>query len=153
MKFTDKYILNLKPKATRYTVQEENAHGNGTLRLRVSPNGHKAWEFTYSFDGRVRRLTLGTYPAMGLGAAHTACGEAMRKRERGIDPGAVAVDARALERGAPTFNDLADRYLKEWAQPRKRSWKVDEAMLKRDVRPTWGPHKAEAIQRKDVRAL
>jgi integrase len=153
MKFTDKYISNLKPKAARYTVQEENAHGNGTLRLRVSPNGHKAWEFTYSFDGRVRRLTLGTYPAMGVADVHAACGEAMRKRESGIDPGAVAVDARTLQRKAPTFNDLADRYLKEWAQPRKRSWKVDEAMLKRDVLPTWGPHKAEAIQRKDVRAL
>ncbi|MFZ4580917.1 MAG: hypothetical protein ACOYOB_21240 [Myxococcota bacterium] len=42
IKFSDRYVLNLKPKATRYELREPNAHGNGTLALRVSPNGHKA---------------------------------------------------------------------------------------------------------------
>ncbi len=153
MKFTDRYVQNLKPRATRYLVQEENSHGNGTLRLRVSPNGHKAWEFTYSIQGRVRRMTLGTYPAMSVAEAHAACGEAMRKREQGIDPGAELVRVRFEERQAPTFKQLANTYLELHAKPRKKSASRDERILDRDVLPVWGPHKAEAITRRDVIAL
>ena len=84
MKFTDKYIANLKPTATRKLIYEENAHGQGSLGLRIAPTGRKAWVYTYSFAGRVRHMTLGVYPEMSVAQAHAAVGEAMRKRERGF---------------------------------------------------------------------
>lgn len=155
MKFTDRYIESLKPQSARYTIREDNAHGNGTLALRVSPNGAKSWSYIYRQDGRGRRMTLGRYPAMSVAQAHEAAGEAMAARERGLDPAGSAVASRAAARAAPTFKELAADYLERHARPNKRAGSVyqDEGMLKKDLLPAFGPHKAEAIQRADVRRL
>ena len=66
MRFTDKGIAALKSKAERYEVWESNRTGLGG---RVSPAGRKSWIYMYRFDGRPRRMTLGSYPAMGLANA------------------------------------------------------------------------------------
>lgn len=157
MKFTDRYIQTLKATSARYIIQEANAHGQGSLGMRVSPNGHKAWLYTYRFgqgaENRVRRMTLGSYPAMSVADAHAACGEAMRLRERGIDPGSKAVDQHESDRAAPTVAKLAEEYLKLYATPRKRSAGNDAGNLKNHVLPQWGTRKAASIKRGDVARL
>src|SRR5688572_2954973 len=45
---------------------------------------------------------------------------------------------------------LIDRYLIEYAKPRKRSWKEDESRLTKHVRPAWGARKVKDIHRADV---
>ena len=59
--FTDKSISALRPKAERYERWEGGGFG-----IRVSPSGGKAWIWVYHFECRPRRMTLGSYPAMGL---------------------------------------------------------------------------------------
>lgn len=145
MKFTDKKIQNLKPKAQRYEEWEGNGFG-----VRVTPRGTRSFVCLFRFEGKPRRLTLGTYPTMTLAEAHQAHGEAMKKLEQGIDPGAEAVVERAEDRQAPTVAVLADEYLEKWAKPRKRSWREDERILKKDVLPEWGRRKAREITRRDV---
>ena len=39
------------------------------LSLRVSYGGRKAWSFVYRHGGKVRRMQLGTYPALSLAEA------------------------------------------------------------------------------------
>ena len=56
---TDKKIEKLKVKAKRYTV----ALGE-SLYLRVQSSGHKSWVLRYSYCGRVRDITLGTWPEL-----------------------------------------------------------------------------------------
>ncbi len=145
MKFTDKKIQNLKPKPQRYEVWEGNGFG-----VRVTPRGVRSFVYLYRFEGKARRLTLGTYPTMTLADAHKAHAEAVKKLEQGIDPGIEAVAGRAEERQAPTMATLADEYLEKWAKPRKRSWREDERILKKDVIPEWGRRKAREITRRDV---
>ncbi|MGO9622279.1 MAG: tyrosine-type recombinase/integrase [Desulfobaccales bacterium] len=145
MKFTVKKIQNLKPKAQRYEEWEGNGFG-----VRVTPKGVKSFVYLYRFDGKARRLTLGTYPTMSLADAHKAHGEAMKKLEQGIDPGTVTVAARRENREAPTVADLAEEYLTKWARPRKRSWTVDKRVLEKDVLPEWGRRKAKDILRRDI---
>ena len=145
MKFTDKKIQNLKPKAQRYEEWEGNGFG-----VRVTPRGTRSFVCLFRFEGKPRRLTLGTYPTMTLAEAHQAHGEAMKKLEQGIDPGAEAVAERAEDRQAPTVDVLADEYLEKWAKPRKRSWREDERILKKDILPEWGRRKAREITRRDV---
>ena len=89
MKFTDKKIQNLKPKAQRYEEWEGNGFG-----VRVTPRGVKSFVYLYRFEGKPRRLTLGTYPNMTLADAHRAHAEAVKNLEQGIDPGAVTVAER-----------------------------------------------------------
>lgn len=145
MKMTDMLLRNLKPQAQRYLVWGD--HGLG---VRVSPKGKKIFVYMYRHEGKARFLTLGDYPRMTLADAHKAHAEAMKKVEQGIDPGAEAVAERAEDRRAPTVAVLADEYLEKWAKPRKRSWREDERILKKDVLPEWGRRKAREITRRDV---
>jgi integrase len=145
MKLTDMLLRNLKPKVHRYIIWAD--HGLG---VRVSPKGKKSFVYMYRVDGKARFMTLGDYPKMTLADAHKAHAEARKKVEQGIDPGAEAVVERAEERQAPTVAVLAAEYLEKWAKPRKRSWREDERILKKDVLPEWGRRKAREITRRDV---
>ena len=144
-KLTDFQIKNLKAQDKRFTEWGERGFG-----VRVTPNGVKTFIFKYRFDGKVRWMTLGTYPEMTLADAHEAHADAWKVLRQGIDPGAKAIDERKEEREAPTVAVLADEYLEKWARPRKRSWREDERILKKDVLPEWGQRKAREITRRDV---
>jgi integrase len=147
MKLTDRAIKALKPKTERYEVWEDGRTGLG---LRVSPAGRKSFVYMYRFDGKPRRMTLGTYPAVGLASARVKHAQAKEVLEKGQDPGALHVEKRRTERQAETVNDLAEEYLEKWAKPRKRSANEDERILNKDVLPVWGKKKAKAIRRRDV---
>lgn len=147
MRFTDRSIAALKAKADRYEVWEPNRTGLG---VRVSPAGRRTFIYMYRFQGRPRRMTLGTYPAMGLGTARVKHAQAKAALEKGADPGAAHVEQRRAARQAETVKDLADEYLVKWAKPRKRSAAEDERILNKDVLPEWGKRKAKDIARRDV---
>ncbi len=147
MKLTDRTIKALKPTTERYEVWEDGRTGLG---VRISPAGRKSWIYMYRFDGKPRRMTLGTYPAVGLASAHVKHAQAKETRENGSDPGALHVEKRRAERNAETVQNLADEYLEKWARPRKRSAHDDERMLNKDVIPVWGKRKAKSITRRDV---
>jgi integrase len=153
-KLTDFQIRNLKAAAKRYIEWEP--HGLG---VRVTPKGVKSFVFVYRFEGRLRMMTLHNeagktaYPAIALAEAREAHRDAQDKLNKGIDPAAKAVTEREVERKAPTVADLASKYLKEWAMPRKRSWKTDKRILEKDVLPEWGRRKVRDITRRDVKDL
>jgi integrase len=147
-KFTDRFIDALKPKAARYEVWEGRGFG-----MRVSPRGVKAWVWLYHFDGRPRRMTLGTYPELRLADAHVKLADARKLLTKGVDPGAKAVAENKAERIAETVAELAEAYLDKWARPRKRSADEDGRQLRKDVIPAWGRRKAKDITRRDVIAL
>ncbi len=147
MRFTDRSIAALKPKTKRYEVWESGRTGLG---VRVSPAGRRSWIFMYRFEGRPRRMTLGTYPHLSLANAHVLHAKAREKRERGIDPGMLHVERRRAERYAETIADLIDEYLEKYARPKKRTAAADERALGKEVLPLWGRRKATSITRRDV---
>ncbi len=147
-KLTDFQIKNLKGKDKRYTEWGERGLG-----VRVTPNGVKTFIFKYRFDGKVRWMTLGTYPELTLADAHEAHADAWKVLRHGINPGAKAINERKEERDAPTAAALAEEYLEKWAKPRKRSWREDARILQKDVLPAWGHRKAKDITRRDVIGL
>ncbi len=63
-RLTDKTVAALKPKHERYEIWDGNGFG-----VRVTPRGTKSWVLVYHHQGRPRRMTLGTYPGMGLADA------------------------------------------------------------------------------------
>ena len=150
MKFTDRSINALKAKANRFEVWENGRAGFG---VRVSPKGRKTWVLMYRFDGKARRMTLGTYPEVSLADANLRVAEAKRKLSEGRDPGLELVEARQAERQAETVEDLAYEYLKRHAAPNKRTAHEDRRCIEKDVLPHWGQRKAKNITRRDAIVL
>ena len=56
--------------------------------LRVSDHGRKSWVVMYrrKSDGRQKRLTLGTYPAVELSKARSLARDALQEVAEGGDP-------------------------------------------------------------------
>lgn len=151
---TDRKIANSKSQDKRYEIADENDHGRGTLLVRVAPTGCKTFVFRYYLQGKVKRLTLGEYgdqpSQLTLAQARTKAAEAVAKLEQGVDPAKEEAQKKSDTASAPTVANLAHEYIEKWAKVRKRSWKEDERILRRDVLPVWGERRAHDISRRDV---
>ena len=147
MRLTDSKVKSLKTKGTRYIVWEEGGTGLG---VRVSPAGRKSFIYMYRFDGKSRMMTIGPYPKIKLVAARLKVAQAKDRLSQEIDPGQELLDAKEAVRGAHSVKALINEYLEKWAKPRKKSWKEDERILRKDVQPVWGRKKAETIKRRDI---
>lgn len=158
MKFTDKFVLNLKPKEKIYQVRENKGFG-----LRVLETGRKIWVFAYKYDGRKRLMNLGTYPDLSLADARTAHAKAyatLNDKDSPRDPQEQRDQKHEAERQErddrrqhPTVRQLVEEYLTKHAMLKKTSWKEDERILNKDVIPVWGDRKTEDITRRDVLLL
>ena len=129
-KLTDFQIKNLKAQDKRYTEWGDRGFG-----VRVTPNGVKTFIFKYRFDGKVRWMTLGTYPKMALADAHEAHADAWKVLRQGTDPGVKAIEEREAERQAPNRGKPCPMSIwRNGPKPRKRSWRTDESVFwKKDV--------------------
>ena len=146
MRFTDRGIAALKPRAERYEVWQDGRSGFG---VRVAPSGRKSWIFMYRCEGRARRMTLGTIPKVGLANARVAFASAKCRLALGEDPGAIATAERKAERDASTVGQLIDEYLARSAKGLRSGSEV-KRILERNVLPAWGHKKVKAIKRRDV---
>ena len=128
------------PKLTEQTVRAVKPPESGQrflrdsrvvgMALRITSGGACTWVWEGRVKGRVRRITLGRYPAFSLPQARQRALEVAAAVTRGEDPAA----AIARERGELTFGRLAESYIERHAQPHKRSAGEDQRML-RDVLP------------------
>ena len=72
------------------------------LALRIAASGVKSWSVVYKWNGRMKRLTIGTYPAVSLADARNRAFDALRNVARGDDPQAQKISIRE----AGTFADV-----------------------------------------------
>ena len=82
---------------------------------KLPPSGGKWWRLKYRFGGKEKRISLGTYPAIGLKDARQRRDEAKTMLAKGIDPGehkkAIKAEAAAIATDeALTFEVVA----REW---------------------------------------
>lgn len=134
----------------RVDLPDEQVPG---LALRVTPAGAKTWAVRYRVGGgragRLRRLTLGTYPRMKLQKARKEAMAALRAVDGGADP---ATEKRTQRLGE-TVGDLAKDYIEKYAKKFKKSWPDDDRMLNAEVLPHWKARKVRELTRRDVRQL
>lgn len=139
------------PKAGRVEIWDARTPG---LCLRVSASGAATWSLRYrprSGDS-YQRVTLGALPAVGLADAREHANRLRVEVAGGSDPQRERMADRAAAANAFTFDHLAQRYLDEYAKPRKASWRSDASYLKRP-RQAWGKRDAGTITRRDAIAL
>ena len=128
MKLTKSELTRLAKQPGRHRVPD--APG---LLLRVIDADHVYWTYRYRFAGRENEASLGPYPEIGLTEAiakHTAMRASVLA---GTDPMAGkrarrAAAAGPITRPAPTFGEMADRYIDthqaSWRNPKHhRQWR------------------------------
>jgi hypothetical protein len=91
---TDGFVRALKASGRRTEVGDASCRG---LSVRCTPAGVKTWTFAYKLNGRMRRITLGEYPALGLTDARTRADERRAQRHAGKDPRALQYAERAAQ--------------------------------------------------------
>ena len=117
--------------------------------LRLSASGRKSWILLYRSGRHPRRLTLGTYPILGLADARAQAKEALATVVGGGDPAMV----KRADRSAISFGELADDYIERHAKPKKRTWRDDKRMLEKYVPKEWRRTNAADVRRRDIRDL
>jgi integrase len=116
---TDLHVRNAAPinaERTDYPVD-----GSPGLVLRVASGGDKTWSLRYrrQSDGKLRRLTIGSYPDTSLKQARELAAAARREASQGADPQG---DKRE-RREAGTFRDLGQAWLtRKIEQGRSRNY-------------------------------
>jgi len=117
------------------------------LALRVSYGGAKTWALFYRLHGgKLRRMTLGRWPAMELADARAAWREAREAAAKGETP------SRRRPVAADTFAAVAADWLRR-DQAHNRSSGEVKRVIARDVNPRWEDRLFASITRRDVRDL
>lgn len=146
--------MNLTPAfVASVTVKVRTDYPDATvpgLVLRVTPTGVKTWSLRYrTTSGHAKRYTLGSAKSLTLSKARHKARQTLNKVAAGQDPAAEKKRATS----ARTFSALAEDYLDKHAKVHKRSWRLDDGMLKSHVLPAWKDRSAKDIARRDVRQL
>lgn len=133
------------------------------LRVRARRTGHsRAWLLRFKFRGEETRILLGHSPQTTLDAAR---GEARRLREladQGIDPRRARTRRRERPAALPlsaaparpgerhTVEHLISEFTERYLRPTRKRPEYAEAILAKDVLPTWKGRDARTIEPGEV---
>ena len=86
-------VQSAKPKDKSYKLSD----GRG-LYLEISPSGGKWWRYKYRFEGKEKRISLGTYPDISLAKARDNHITARKLLAEGIDPSEDRKSKKAIKK-------------------------------------------------------
>lgn len=126
------------------------------LFLIVTPAGGKWWRYRYSFAGREKLLSFGTYPEISVKQARERRDEARRMLADGRDPSVERQAAKAAADVAARREDGAfEAVAAEWFEKFRPRWVGEHAetiaaRLNRDVLPWLGAKHVGDITAPDI---
>ncbi len=151
MALSDAAIRSAKPDAKPFRLFD-----GGGMYLEIAPSGGKWWRLKYRHSGKEKRLSLGTYPDVGLKAARVRRDEARRLLADGKDPSA----SRKAERASSASKALhtVEAVGRAWLAHRSSAWApctrtMISASLENDVFPKLGTRPVADVQPGDIRTL
>jgi len=165
---SDRTIASIKPGDVRRRLSD----GGGLYLLLFFEGGSHGWRLDYSFGGKRKTLSLGTYPATGLALARQKATEARSQVAAGINPSdarkaakaAQLVDQVALDReaqGLPALGTLEHVATEFWRlkyspdDPAARQWSDSYAdrwigRLRLDVFPWLGRRQVNTVTPREL---
>jgi len=150
-KLTDLFVERAKPPR-HGRIEYFDAAFPG-LALRITENGGKSWCAFYRFCGRLRRLTIGHYPAIKPAQARKEAAAALERVREGFDPAEEKRARRDLRTSdADSFSAVAYDYLNRHLAKNNAASTYQEAKrdLEHDALPKWGKRLIGSISRRDV---
>jgi integrase len=129
----DAAIKAVKPGDPRKRLND----GSGLYLLLFVKGGSHGWRLDYSFGGRRKTLSLGTYPDTALALARAKADEARKRVSAGTDPSEVRKEGKAeaerrreaerrADAGLPPV-DSFEAVAREWHETRKGEWSASYA--------------------------
>lgn len=149
MPLTDTAVRNAKPAEKAVKMFD-----GGGLYLEVAPSGGKWWRLKYRVDGKEKRLSLGTYPDVGLKEARERRDQARKMLVQGVDPSEARKSEKAAKVAARlcTFEAVAlawmDKKASKWSEG---THEAVRASLVNHVFPKIGRLAVSRVKPADVR--
>jgi Arm DNA-binding domain len=144
-------VRRVRAKDKDYTLSDTDG-----LALFVSAKGSKYWYFRFCWGGKQQRISLGTYPEIGLKDARARRGEARSLVAKGIDPRAHRRHERAAAFVAPTntfevvFHLWRDFKALSLKTGRQSTLSQIDRIFAKDVLPTLGQRSIFDVARTDL---
>lgn len=158
MPLTDTKLRKIQPREKMFKLYD----GSG-LEIQITPAGGKRWRYNYTYNGKRKTLSMGTYPLVSLALAREKRDDCKRLLVDGIDPAEQRKQNRQkVEREEKnTFEFVA----REWHASKSKSWAKSHSsrvlarleldifpMLgKRDIADIEAPELLEALRRIEAR--
>ena len=152
LRITKRVVDALKPRAKEFTVWDGKMTGFG---VRVRPTGAMCYIVVYrAGSGRsapVRRYTIAGVGKIAPENARSRAQALLGSVAHGHDP----ASEKAAERGTPTVWELADRFMTEHVEPKRRPGTIAfyRHLLNKIVRPELGAAKADKVTRGQIAKL
>lgn len=110
MALSDVRLRALRPRDKAYKVPDADG-----LYLEVRTSGAKLWRFRFCYLGKKSRISLGSYPEIGLASARRKRDDARRQVAEGLDPAAERRREKltAAFKAANSFGDVAKEYIEK----------------------------------------
>ncbi len=151
MALSDMAVRQAKATGKNYTLGDIDG-----LSLAVTAQGGRSWHFRYCWAGKQKRMSLGTYPEIGLREARAFRDQARALLAKGINPKIDRKHKRQAVRLADEHNFKAV-YL-QWVEHRKLELKEGRQstlsqirrIFKNDVLPSLGSTSIYNIRRVDL---
>lgn len=146
-RLTIRSVEAMKPRPVRQEIPDSFLPG---LYLIQQPSGAKGWAVRYRHQGVPRKLTLGSYPALGLKDARELGAKALRTVAEGRDPGREKILARAAK--ADSIDRIVEEFLERHVRRsnRPRTGQETERLLRQHVLPRWRGRMVHEVTRRDV---
>ena len=122
------------PKLTKRLVESAQAGGRDTVLwddeikgfgVRVYPSGARQYLAQYRRTGRLRRLALGAHGVLTCEQARAMARDVLARALRGEDPAGERREAAQ----APTVAEIAERYMDEHANAKKKRTNKESPFL------------------------
>jgi integrase len=139
--------------AAQRFIWDDEIRGFG---LRINATGDKTWVFQARTRGALaRRIKIGPFPALSLGAARAEAAQMRATVAGGGDPFAERAAAKLASPKAAetTLGAFIPIYMERHAKPKKRSWLKDEQDLKRYLPDDWYGRPLSSFTPSDMTAL
>ena len=148
MPLTDTAIRSAKPQNKTVKMFD-----GGGLYLELAPSGGKWWRLKYRLEGKEKRISLGTYPTIGLKEARQRREEAKKLIANGIDPSIQrqAVKASILSKEVDSFEAVAREWFDKHVSLLAPSYgKKVRSLFEREVLPVFGSKHIAEVEPADI---
>ena len=147
--FTKAAIESLPTPQKNERIEYQDAK-NSSLVLRHYGTGRKTFCVLRRIKrGGLKRITIGTFPAVSPDAARSKAIELIAKLEAGRDP----TDEFRKQKSALTLDQVFSLYIEGESKPKKKTWQQDIGRYTHHIKPTLGKRKAAEVSRSEIVAL